>query len=262
MKILAVDDERDIVDLIKITLEREGHSVIPAYSGKEALDMLNNEAVDLVLLDIMMPEMSGLEVVDAIRREEKLKELPIIMVTVKKGFDDIEKGYRLGVNDYIAKPFSRDILIKCIKEISGLERKEGTVARKLPKIESGVFEALFYRNPDGVVLVDDEEGIVAVNPALEALIGWKSKELVGRMTCTELFTCHDPDGNRLMETECLRALYAPEHASYSEFYITSKQGVDIPVGAYVFRLHMEGLSAIFLRNLSKNRVKHAEVAPI
>ncbi len=131
MRILVVDDERDVVELVKKILEKEGYSVVPAYSGKEALDILKRESVDLVLLDVMMPEMSGWDVLESLRVHEEHRELPVTMVTVKRGLGDIERGYRLGVNSYIVKPFKRDVLTKSVRCILEAEKEERKGTKEL-----------------------------------------------------------------------------------------------------------------------------------
>ncbi len=253
MKILVVDDDKDIVHLLKISLEKEGYSVGTAFSGKEALNKLGKENVDLMLLDVMMPEMSGWDVVEAVRKDQRTKVLPIMMLTVKKEFEDIEKGYRLGVNNYITKPFRKEVLIKSVNDaLKSIGVREEEI-RGLEEVGSAAYTAFFLRNPEAILLVSQDKRITAVNPALEALTGWKSEEIVGKMTCGELFDCHDAEGNKLLEAECLKALYSAERASHSEFCISTKYELSIPVSAHVFGLRTGGLSAVVLRNLSAEK---------
>jgi DNA-binding response OmpR family regulator len=103
--ILAVDDEAGILRLIKLDLTEQGFRVVTASNGEEALKILEEQRPDIVLLDMIMPEMSGLEVM---RRIRETRDVPIIMVTAKDSDQDKVRGLELGADDYIVKPFSSD----------------------------------------------------------------------------------------------------------------------------------------------------------
>ncbi len=120
--ILAVDDEPHILELIKTLLEVEGYRVLLAGSGDEALVILKDQRPDLVLLDMMMPEMSGREVCERIRRDPQIKSLKIAFLTVAK-FSEIGKKVldKLNVADYITKPFDNQELLNRIRKL--LEEK-------------------------------------------------------------------------------------------------------------------------------------------
>lgn len=116
-KILVVDDEEDIVELITFQLERDGYDVVCANDGIEAVSKINKENPDLVILDIMMPRMSGLDVVQLIRGKKDKHSLPIIIVSAKSTEDDIVKGLDLGADDYLTKPFSLKVLSAKVKAV-------------------------------------------------------------------------------------------------------------------------------------------------
>lgn len=105
-KILIIDDEEHIVELIRYNLEGAGYTTFEAYNGIDGLALAKKEVPDLVLLDLMLPGMDGLEVCKAMRSDEKLKNLPIIMLTAKSEEIDKILGLELGADDYITKPFS------------------------------------------------------------------------------------------------------------------------------------------------------------
>ncbi|MFH1249211.1 MAG: response regulator [archaeon] len=119
-KVMVVDDEQDIVTLLTAVLENEGFKTISASSGQECLDKLKTAKPDLILLDMMMPGMSGREVCERIRKDPKTKNLKIAFVTVAR-FSEIgkEKLKDMNVSDYITKPFDNDELIKRVKKILG-----------------------------------------------------------------------------------------------------------------------------------------------
>ena len=112
MKILVCDDDREIVEAITIYLEKEGYSVIAAYNGKEALDTFRREQVQLIILDIMMPEMDGIE---ALFRLREYSSIPVILLSAKSEDADKINGLNVGADDYITKPFNPLELLARVK---------------------------------------------------------------------------------------------------------------------------------------------------
>jgi DNA-binding response OmpR family regulator len=104
--IFIVDDDPDVRELVVYKLVQNGHEVLTATNGLEALQMLGDINPDLLLLDVMMPGMSGFDVLARLRSEEATKSLPIIMLTARAQESDSERGFTLGANDYMLKPFS------------------------------------------------------------------------------------------------------------------------------------------------------------
>lgn len=113
-KILVVDDERNIVELLKYNLEKEGFEVINAYDGFEAVTLAKQERPDLIVLDIMLPGQGGLEVCRILRKETRI---PIIMATAKGEEIDKILGLELGADDYVTKPFSPRELVARVKAV-------------------------------------------------------------------------------------------------------------------------------------------------
>jgi len=116
-KILVVDDEKDIVDLITYNLEKEGFATMRAYDGDTALEMVKTQKPDLVILDLMLPGIRGLEVCKFIRRNRETETLPIIMLTAKGDHVDRIIGFELGADDYIIKPFNVGELIARVRAV-------------------------------------------------------------------------------------------------------------------------------------------------
>ena len=113
-KILAVDDEQRMVRFIQLNLEQDGFEVVTAYNGKEALEQVRTQLPDLILLDIMMPDINGFEVLKKIR---EVNNVPVIMLTAKGEEDDRIQGLELGADDYITKPFSPRELVSRIRAV-------------------------------------------------------------------------------------------------------------------------------------------------
>jgi two-component system phosphate regulon response regulator PhoB len=116
-KILIIEDEEDIHELIAYNLKQDGYEVVSAYSGIEGLEKVIPEKPDLVLLDIMLPVMNGLDVCRAMKSNDKIAHIPIVMLTAKNEDVDIITGLELGADDYITKPFSPRVLTARIRAI-------------------------------------------------------------------------------------------------------------------------------------------------
>ncbi len=134
-RILAVDDEQDILELLRFNLSREGYKCHCAASGEDTLKLLITETPDLLLLDLMLPGIDGLEVTRFMKGDRGLKSIPIIMLTAKGEEADIVTGLELGADDYITKPFSPRVLIARIKAV--LRRKQQESSNKVSSIQIG-----------------------------------------------------------------------------------------------------------------------------
>jgi len=119
-KIMTVDDEENLIELVKAILETEGYEVIAASNGKECLEKLKTDKPDLILLDMMMPGMSGRETCEMIRKNPKTKNLKVAFVTVAR-FSEVGKDIlkKLNAVDYITKPFDNKDLVKRVKKAVG-----------------------------------------------------------------------------------------------------------------------------------------------
>jgi phosphate regulon transcriptional regulator PhoB len=130
-KILVVDDEKDLVDLISYNLEKDGFEVLRALDGERALELVQSDVPDLVILDLMLPGIQGMEACKIIRNNPRTKSLPIIMVTAKGEEVDRILGLEIGADDYITKPFSVRELMARVRAVlrrfavsSEIERSE------------------------------------------------------------------------------------------------------------------------------------------
>lgn len=116
-KILIVDDEKDIVKMLSYNLKKEGYRTVDARDGEDALELVLREHPDLILLDLMLPGIDGLEVCKQLKKEPKTSRIPIIMLTAKIQETDKIVGLELGADDYVSKPFSPKELIARIKAV-------------------------------------------------------------------------------------------------------------------------------------------------
>jgi len=113
--ILVVDDNAELVEGVKITLEMEGYQVLTATDGVEALDILERTTPDLILADIMMPNMDGYELYERINSDPRWVQIPFVFLTAKTDKADILRGKEMGVDDYITKPFDPQDLIAVVR---------------------------------------------------------------------------------------------------------------------------------------------------
>ena len=117
--IMVVDDNPDIITIVKTILEGKGFSVFSASSGAELLNMLKGQKPDLIILDIMMPEMDGLEVLSRLKAMSETAKIPVILLTAKVQYEDVLGGYKLGADYYITKPFTSTQLVNGINLLLG-----------------------------------------------------------------------------------------------------------------------------------------------
>ena len=165
-KILIVDDEKPISDIIKFNMTKEGYEVVTAFNGREAIDLFEAEKPDIIILDLMLPEVDGLEVAKTIR---KTSSVPIIMLSAKDSEFDKVIGLELGADDYVTKPFSNRELQARVKallrrtELLSVDNQE--VEAKLQSIQIGDLEIL----PDAYVAKNYGEELELTHREFELL---------------------------------------------------------------------------------------------
>jgi two-component system phosphate regulon response regulator PhoB len=131
MKIVIIEDERDLAELLAFNLEKEGWQTIIALDGKSGLERVTSELPDIVILDLMLPEMTGTEVCKLLRKQESTAGIPIIMVTAKGEEIDRVVGFEVGADDYLVKPFSSRELLLRIKAILRRSNPDEKVEKSL-----------------------------------------------------------------------------------------------------------------------------------
>jgi CheY-like chemotaxis protein len=116
-RILVVDDDPSIVKLLTLNLEIEGYEVVSAANGREALEAVAEHDPDLVVCDVMMPVMNGLEVVSRLKRDDETKDLPVVMLSAKAQELDVAHGKATGADEYVTKPFDPEDLLTVVAKL-------------------------------------------------------------------------------------------------------------------------------------------------
>ena len=127
LKVLVVEDDRDLAELIAYNLKKEGYEPIICLRGAEAMNIIEAQSLDLVLLDVMLPDYDGFKIAQYIRSKMELKDLPVIFVTARDMEQDKLKGFSLGADDYITKPFSVKELLARVRAVlrrAGKEKRQ------------------------------------------------------------------------------------------------------------------------------------------
>jgi two-component system response regulator VicR len=162
-RVLVVDDEKPIADILQFNLEKEGYTVTCAYDGDEALEKVEGNKYDLVLLDIMLPNRDGMEVCREIRKKH---EMPIIMLTAKDSEIDKVLGLELGADDYVTKPFSARELIARVKANMRRHQQE---AEKNPGEMNEIVVGDLSIHPDAYLVTKRGESIELTHREFELL---------------------------------------------------------------------------------------------
>ncbi len=196
--ILVVDDEPVNLKILKSQLATVGYNVIPAQNGMQALEILEDRSVNLVLLDVMMPMMNGFEVCEKIREYDDLSSLPIIMLTALNQFESMIKGLQSGANDYLTKPFNRDELLARIRIHLTIQENEElkkniAIYRKIESdlnvLKMQITQVIDHINAN-ILLVDKEQKISFSNQTARQFLGFLPHELEGQGLAT-VFTEED-----------------------------------------------------------------------
>lgn len=123
-RILVIDDDNDIRRLLTVILEQEGHNVASAADGDRALELINKEPPDLCVLDVMMPKKDGFMVLKELRSSGQRETTKVLLLTARTAEADWLRGYKLGADQYLTKPFENDVLIKTVDELLSMSRDQ------------------------------------------------------------------------------------------------------------------------------------------
>lgn len=191
-KILVADDITQNVKLLRVILTAFKYEVIEAYDGEEALNKARTENPDLILLDIMMPKITGYEVCKKLRGEEATKNIPIIMITALHEMDDRIMGIEAGADDFISKPFNKTELLARVK---ALLRPRTAAGRE---VEPEILSIILANIDEGVVVVNGQWEIKNINQTAQQLLqipGTEQKDMLACLSQMELSTPVDALAN-------------------------------------------------------------------
>lgn len=155
-RILVVEDEKNILELVRYNLEREGYEAITAFDGVQGFELARSQDPDLIILDVMLPEMNGLEVCRKLRHSAQTKNIPIIMLSARAEELDRVRGLEMGADDYVTKPFSpRELVARINARLRGTsckeERKTKEPGQAQPKLDGmAIDEERFNVYVDGI----------------------------------------------------------------------------------------------------------------
>ncbi len=163
-KILVADDIKQNVKLLRVILVNSDYDVIEAYDGEEVLEKAKTENPDLILLDIMMPKLTGYEVCQQLRKNRITKNIPIVMITALHEMDDRIKGIEAGADDFISKPFNKAELLARVKSLLSMRQ----AAAK--KSDAVVLETILSGLAEGVIVTDEQWKIKNMNQAAQEFL--------------------------------------------------------------------------------------------
>lgn len=190
-KILVVDDEQDILKIVSTVLRYEGYEVITATNGTKALQQIKLEAPELILLDYMLPDINGLELLKKIKKH--FYNIPVIMLTGRGSEKIAVKLIKTGAEDYIPKPFDNRDLINIVNETfenkkvksTKIYKELETINKELIKSKNKI-EAIFKSIVDGVLTIDKDFKVTYFSKSAEDITGFKADEVIGK-TCKKIF---------------------------------------------------------------------------
>ena len=224
-RILVVDDEKKILAVLKAYLENEGFSVITAYTGLEALEKIAVENPDLVILDLMLPELSGEEVCQQIR---KVSALPIIMLTAKTSEVDRIEGLNLGADDYVNKPFSPREVVARVKAVL---RRSGPNRCTSSQLSFAAGDLVIDLNGHEVYKQSIAVGLTPTEFKLLSLLAQSPGQVFSRSMLTERLQGYDYDGyDRTIDVHVKNLRKKIETDSQKPIYIITVYGVGYKFG--------------------------------
>jgi two-component system phosphate regulon sensor histidine kinase PhoR len=172
--ILAVDDQPQNIELLEAYLIPQGYEIVKAASGIEALEKISSKEIDLVLLDIMMPKMSGFEVLEKLRADEKTRLIPVVMVTALTETEDRVKAIEAGCDDFISKPFDRHELLARVKSLLRIK----SLNDEIVLANERNFRNVFDNAADGILLAEvGSKKFYLGNPAICRMLGYTPEEI-------------------------------------------------------------------------------------
>lgn len=183
-KILVIDDEKDIRDIVSLVLSDAGFEVATAGDGIEGIRVCSTILPQIVLTDIRMPKMDGLQVLETLKKD--FPQTEVIVMTAFREMDQAIKALELDASDYITKPLSDDVLFIALKRAQNRYLYRQQPPNGPPSAQS-FQENLVNGSIDGALACDANETIIAMNPAMAEMIGFSEKEIINQANLSRLF---------------------------------------------------------------------------
>lgn len=229
-RVLAIDDSATYLDVLAGHLQREGYDVVVAGSGEEGIELLDSQHVDCILLDVLMPGLSGEETCRRIKQSMRLRDIPLIMVTAMDDRSATIAGINAGADDYVAKGADFEILkarLRAQLRRSQFEQEHRRMREQLVRRQNELrFQQLLHSSIIGAVLVDDDQTVIDANDALLHLIGRERDEIpAGRLRWNGLVA----PGSQAIAALATSELASSGTASPRELELIREDGTSIPV---------------------------------
>ena len=258
-RVLLIDDEKTNVEVLGFSLKSDGYDVLTAYSGEEGLEIFDRERPDIVITDIKMPGMNGIEVLKKIK--ERSRNVEVIIITGHGDVDNAIEALKHGASDFINKPVRADNLTLALNRAEkniqmqakldayteDLEREVREVTHEL-QMQSKFLKKLIKISEEGIVATDREFTVIIYNPAAEHILGYKAEEVLYKKKAKELFSL-----------DLMRKYQAKRHdlqkrkeLEHFETHVRDKDGNDVPVrftGAFLYENRKIMGSVAFLQDL-------------
>lgn len=186
-RVLVTDDNPINAELLKEAVEQIGESVVIAYSGQATLEIIQNEKIDLILLDIMMPEMSGFEVLEVLQGNPKTSDIPVIFISALNETKDIVKGLGLGSYGYITKPYNIDELKARVSNVLRIKDLQDEL-----KCEKEKFDRINKFSADGIILLNSDFEITSCSDSFMRWLGIAKECIIGQEFCS-VINCFEQD---------------------------------------------------------------------
>lgn len=222
-RVLVVDDNVMNVELLKDALESMDHEVLSAYNGKDAVAISQSENPDLILLDIMMPDMDGYEVLEQIKSNPQTQDTPVIFVSALDKTKDIVRGFKRGTYDYITKPFKIEEVKARVLSALRLKDTQDSLRREKEKLDQ-----IFQFSVDAIALLDHHYQISSANPSFQEWFGISIPHLPTDLSTMTVTESDNPDNPRLnlfelIGCQCIYGFPCPIHQSESLVLPCSKE---------------------------------------
>lgn len=277
-KILVVDDVRDNIRLLSLELESRGYEVLTASCGRQGIDIATSERPDVILLDVMMPGMSGIEVCRRLKEDSRTSMIPVILVTAMGLDDNVIAGLDAGADDYVSKPYRREVLAariraaQRIKEgydavlLTNQQLQEEIASRKLAekslRDSETRYRTLFDSSADAIMTLTAEEGFLSANAATVAMFGCRDEEHFCSHGPADLSPERQPDGElSTVRAQQMMAIALEKGSHFFDWTHKRVDGSEYFATVLLARMQLEGKTLLqaTVRDITEQKEREAHV---